>query len=250
VALLNGLSTASTRPEYQHLLALCYLEGATAREEGDQPGKGGGERAIDVLERLVQSVPEDLDYAFDLSEAYARIQVPRPPIAPETRNLIEDRFSKGLALLDKLVARNPDIPDFLAARARLRGKLGAYYRQVEQWPEAEARFHQAIADQKELVKQFPTAPYYRVWMANFSIALADALIRQNRATEARTELEQTLALLEQVLDKSPGMPRPHDLLALGYSKLAAAARQTGDKEKADEATRKAEQERAAARRTP
>jgi hypothetical protein len=49
------------------------------------------------------------------------------------------------------------------------------------------------------------------------------------------------------LEQTPGLAPPHELLALGYSKLAVALRQAGKKEQAEQASRKAEQERASAR---
>jgi len=77
----------------------------------------------------------------------------------------------------------------------------------------------------------------------FRIALADALIRRDQSGEARAELAATISTLLRRLEKRPAAPPPHDLLALGYAKLAIALRQTGENDKADEAARKAEQER-------
>lgn len=249
VAVLSALPTSVGKPEYQHLLALCYLEGAGAAE-GNRAAKGGAELAIEILEGLVRDFPGDPDYAFDLSEAYTRIQIPRPPIDPDTRRTIEDRFAKALALLDRLVTRHPDIPDFAAAKARLLDKLGAFYRQFERWPDAEANFRKAIAIQTALVKQFPEVPYYGLWLASFRIALGDTMIRQDLASQAVAELEVALASLSRELERRLETPWPHDLLALGYSKLAIALRQSGQKERAEEAARKAEEERSAARRAP
>jgi tetratricopeptide (TPR) repeat protein len=99
-----------------------------------------------------------------------------------------------------------------------------------------------------LVKQFPDVPYYGIWMATFRIAYADALIHRNQPIEARVELEETIPTLLRQLEQKPETPRPQDLLALGYSKLAIALRQIGEGDKADEAAQKAEQERNAVRR--
>jgi eukaryotic-like serine/threonine-protein kinase len=251
VALLKALPASPVAdPEYQHLLALCYLEGATVGDDRGREAKGGAERAIEILEGLVQAFPGIPDYAYDLSEAYARIHIPRPPISPETQRTIEDRFGKSLALLEKLVTQHPDIPDFLAAEARIHDKLGSFHRQMERWTEAEQNFRKAIAIQAPLVKQFPDAPYYGLWMATFRIALADALIRRNQPAEARTELEATISTLLHQLEQRPDVSSPHDLLALGYSKLAIALRQAGEKDQADEAEHKAEQERNSVRHSP
>jgi len=251
VALLKGMPAAPTaNPECQHLLALCYLEGAPAADADRPEARKGAERAIEILESLVRAFPDIPDYAYDLSEAYGRIHIPPPPIAPETQKMIEERVGKSLALLEQPVAKHPDIPDFLAAEARIHDKLGSFHRQMERWAEAEESFRKAIAIQVSLVKQFPEAPYYGFWMASFRIAHADALIRRNQPDEARTELEETISALLRQLEQRPDIPPPHDLLALGYSKLAIALRQAGERDQADEAARKAEQERKSVRRSP
>ncbi len=121
---------------------------------------------------------------------------------------------------------------------------------MERWPEAEGNFRKAIATQTALVKQFPDVPYYGVWLANFRVALGDAMTRQNRASQAVVELEEAISSLLREVGKSPDTARPHDLLALGYSRLAVALRQAGEMERADEAARKAEAERSAIRRVP
>jgi eukaryotic-like serine/threonine-protein kinase len=251
VALLNSLSASpATNPEYQHLLALCYLEGAPAPEARGPEPRGGAERAIEILEGLVRAFPGVPDYAYDLSEAYVRIRIPRPPVAPESRSSVESRLGKSLDLLQKLVARYPEIPDFAAAEARAYDKLGSFQRVMDDWAAAEQSFRKAIAVQGPLVTQFPDAPSYGLWMATFRIGLADALIRRDQPDKACLELQETIAALLRQLGQTPALAPPHELLALGYSKLAVALRQAGKKDEAEEASRKAEQERAAARGSP
>ena len=249
VSLLRALSASPpANPEYQHLLALCYLEGATV-EDGPLPEtRGEDERAIEILEGLAEAFPSIPDYAYDVSEAYSRMHIPQPPIPPEVEHTLRQRFSKSLALLERLVSKHPDVPDFLASQARVHHKLGSFHRQMEHWADAEQSFRKAIAIQALLVNQFPNAPYYGVWMATFRIALADTLIRQDQPREARAELDETISALLLELKRRPEMSFFHDLLALGYSQLEIALRQAGDETLAEEAGRKADQERNAIRR--
>lgn len=249
VALLKTLSSSpAANPEYEHLLALCFLEGAAVHDARDSETRGGAERATEILKDLVQAHPGIPDYAYDLSEAYARIHIPRPPIPRETQAMIEDRLGKSLALLEKLVALYPDVPDFPAAEARIHDKLGSFYRQLEEWGDAEQQFRKAIAIQASLIKAFPESPYHSLWMATFRIALADALIQRDRPGEARTELEHTISTLLRQLEQTPQTNRPHDLLALGYSKLAIALRKLGETDRAKEVEREGLQERSSLRR--
>ena len=251
VAWLRGLSAAPRpNPEYQHLLALCYLEGARVDESSRSAARGGAERAIEILEDLVRTFPGIPDYAYDLSEAYARTHIPRPPIPPEMQNLIEERLGKSLALLENLVLKHPEVPDFRAAEARLHHKLGSFYRQVEDWADAEQSFRKAIAIQTPLTSQFPDVLSYGYWLATFRIAQADALTRRGQPAAARLELEQTISVLALQLQKRPEMRPLHDLLASGYSMLEMALRQAGERGLADEAARKAERERNVGRGRP
>ena len=251
VTLLKDLSASEPdNPEYQHLLALCYLEGAPVTDEPGSETKGGDERAIAILQNLVEAFPNIPDYAYDLSEAYAQMHIPEPPIPPEVENTVEQHYKKALALLEKLVVEHQDVPDFRASEARIHHKLGSFYGQMEHWDDAEQNFRKAIAIQSPLVKQFPDAPYYGLWMANFHIALADALTRLNRSAEARSELNETISALLAELNQRPDMDALHDMVALAYSQLEIALRQAGENDQADEAARKAEQERNSVRRSP
>ncbi len=246
VVLLKAFpASPSDNPEAQHLLALCYLEGAPAEADRRPGAKAGAEVSIEILERLVQAFPGNPDFACDLSEAYARIHIPPPPIAPEIGEKIEDRLTKAVALLERLTAQHPEIPDFPAAEARAYDKLGSFHRHLKDWGKAERDFRQAITLQGPLVTQFPNAAHYGLWMAAFRIALADALLHRNEAQEARNILEETITTMTRQLEQRPELPRPHDLLALGYSRLEMALRQLGERELANEAAQKAYKEKAA-----
>jgi eukaryotic-like serine/threonine-protein kinase len=241
VTLLSSLAASTdVNPECQHLLALCYLEGAPG--EGRERG-GGDERAIRILEELVKRYPKVTDYAYDLSEAYVRLHIPDPPIPREVEDTIEERFQKASTLLEQLVAEHSDVPDFLAFQARVHHKLGSFYQQIDRWPDAERNFRKAITCQLRLLEQFPDAPYYTLWMATFRLALADALIRRDQPGEARSELESAISILSLQLKQRPDLNSFHEVLARAYSQLEKALRRIGEKEKADDAARKAEQER-------
>ena len=178
VTLLKSLlASPPANPDYPHLLALCYLEGAMVERDRGPERRAGDERAIEILEGLVEAFPGVPDYAYDLSEAYARIHIPPPPVRPEDRRDIERRFNQALVLLEKLVLQHPEVPDFAAAEARLHHKLGSFHRQLGRWPDAAESFRKAVALHANLVKQFPDAPYYGLWMETFRLALEDALNR-------------------------------------------------------------------------
>lgn len=248
VALLKSLPAAtSTRPEYQHLLALCYLEGATVEGVREPAGEEGDERAIQILHDLAKNFPDIPDYAYDLSEAYARIHLPPPPIRPEDQRDIEERLNQARALIENLVRQHPDVPEFLASQARIHHKLGAFQRQIERWPEAETCFRQAVAVQSRLVKQFPT-PYYNLWMATFRIALADAMDRCGQVDAARAELESTIATLSRELQRSPELGGLQDLLAMAKQQLEKTQRQTGQQAPEDDPARQTIRERNPGRR--
>ena len=59
-----------------------------------------------------------------------------------------------------------------------------------------------------------------------------------------------MAMLVRQVAQRPEIRLPDEVLALRYSKLAVALRQTEERDRAEEAARNAEQERIAVRRTP
>lgn len=240
VALLEELPP---EPRCQHLLALCYLEGAPLDKSHDSGPRAGDERAIEILEGLVKAQPDVPDYVYDLSEACARIHVPQPPVPPDDQQIVEERFHRAAALLDKLVAQHPNIPEYLAAQAHIYHKLGSFFRQTDRMADAEQSLRRAMAIQYSLVEQFPNAPYYKVWLGTFQIALGDVLIRSNQLQEARSMLEEAVAMLTRLLIDQPEMTFIHSQLARGYSNLAIALRQSGQREAAARAEQRAEQER-------
>lgn len=244
VALLEEL--AQQRPDesrYQHLLALCYLEGAPLRESQGAGPRGGADHAIAILEDLVKAKPDMPDYAYDLSEAYARMHVPRPPIGPEDQQMAEEHFRKAAAILDKLVAQHPNLPEYLTAQAHIYHKLGAFFRQTDRFSEADQSLRKAIAIQSSLVAQFPNAPYHRVWLGTFQVALGDVLIRSRQPQEAHLVTEEAIDMLTRLLTDYPEMQFLRTQLVRGYSNLAIALRQSGQREAAAQAEQRAEQER-------
>jgi tetratricopeptide (TPR) repeat protein len=244
VTLLKELSGKSPgNPEYQHLLALCYLEGAPMGNERRAAARGGNEQAIALLESLVSAYPGSADYAYDLSEAYARMHIPRPPVAPDLETQIDERLGKALALLEGLVTKHPEAPEFLAFEARVYHKRGSFYQQVGHWPEAEHSFRSAIACQQRLLAQFPDVQPYIAWMTAYRFSLADALFRQDQPTAARTEIEETIAALRTQLEQNPDLNSLHELLASSYTQLEKLLRKTGERAEAEAAARKAKAER-------
>jgi serine/threonine protein kinase len=244
VALLEELTQQRpTEPQHQHLLALCYLEGVPLGESDASGPRAGDERAIEILEGLVKALPDVPDYAYDLSEAYARMHVPRPPIPPDDQEMVEEHFHKAAALLDRLVAQHPNIPEYLTAQAHVYHKLGAFFRQTDRLAEAQQSLRKAISIQSSLVEQFPNAPYHRVWLGTFQIALGDVLLRSRQPSEACPILDKAIGMLTSLLTDQPEMAFVHGQLARAYSNLAVALRQSGQREAAAQAERQSEQER-------
>lgn len=244
VALLEELTQQQpAEPQCQHLMALCYLEGAPVRQPRGSGPQGGDERAIEILEGLVKARPDVPDYAYDLSQAYARMHVPRPPIPPEDQQKAEERFHRAAAILDKLVSQRPNIPEYLTAQAQIYHKLGDFLRQTDRFTEAEQSLRKAISVQSALVEQSPNTPYYKIWLGTFQIALGDVLTRSSHPQEARSILEEATAMLTRLLADQPGMTFIHSQLSRAYSNLAVALRQSGQRDAAIQADQRAGQER-------
>ena len=93
------------------------------------------------------------------------------------------------------------------------------------------------------MEQFPNAPYYKLWLGTFQIALGDVLTRSNQLPEACAILEGAVGMLTRLLADQPEMTFIHGQLSRGYSNLAVALRQLGRRDAAAQAEQRAEQER-------
>ncbi len=233
-----------SRPDYAHMLALCYRDrGMELQRHDPEAARRAIGQATELLEQLVAASPQVQDYRYDLSEAYAAGD-PRLPPPPGTTDAETVRqLRRALRLSEKLVTENPYIPHYLASQAHIHHKLSAILSRTREWDEAEKSHRKAIEIQSSLVEQFPGVPSYSLWLGLFRNSLAHLLLERKRLPEARTLLGGTASMLTDLLSRNPEMWYIHGLLDQTYMTLATVLRRDGKRDLACESERHAAEHR-------
>jgi tetratricopeptide (TPR) repeat protein len=245
IAILEDLRrTEPDNPSMRHLQALCYREIVPDR---DQAGGGQIDRAIALLEGLVEDFPRLADYQFDLCETYAAVEAPGKGPGPPSPRQAQRRLSSALEVARRLTAGHPNVPEYLASRARLHHKYADLLRRTHRLADAIEHNREALTIQRGLVEGFPEIAGYRVWEAAFGNALAECLLRDGRGAEARRLAGETIDRLDAMRSGDPEMWYLHGLLADAHRTLAGALRGQGLAERAEKADRLADAHRAALR---
>ena len=141
--------------------------------------------------------------------------------------------------------------------ARIKNELGQLDTSRRQVAEAR-QSHLAALALLEADATLPSAPatlrfelartYFFLGIQERPLPAADPrqAVRPAQTRDAqRGTLAKAVELLRELPSSPPANPEYQHLLALGYSRLEVARRRAGEQDKADEAARKAEQERGA-----
>lgn len=231
--------------EYRRLLACCYRD-LPSRPSAASPQEAfaSADKAIEILRKLATDFPDVPDYRFDLSKTYAEVALPdRQPNAALTA-AIEERLRQSLLLSERLMAENPNVPEYAASHVHSLYLLTESLRFSRRPNEAETTLRKALALQSTLAEQFPTVNSYLAWQAILQESLAKMLADRGLATEARTLLDSALATLDQVLKRDPqAAGYVHNLQGRCDRNLAEVLTQLGQPEKAAEVFRRARERR-------
>ena len=251
-------------PDYQQLLALCYLErskqvrwtsGAAAEEALAQ--------AVGLLQALIAQYPRNPDYRFTLSEVYSTRRADDPNAQASELAAIEQRQLQALKLLEELHREHPNVPDYLVSQIKVRHNLGAWNKRFEKLGAAAEHLRQALQLQEPLTQAHPTLSSNVIRTMLLRETYADVLVRlageESRAdaTAGRTHLlaaaeqwQQSEAMLKGITGKDERFQRMLDhRLGVCYRKLAEIHRELGD-EAAASAFEKQAQEYPSAWRGP
>jgi tetratricopeptide (TPR) repeat protein len=232
-------------PDYRHLLARCYREVSSHWfGRGAEFPPDAASRATTLLEKLVEEHPDVPDYRYELSETYAMLDA-RGPFAPKaidraagqrSRQMLE----KALAISEELVAEHPNIPDYAVSQVHLRLRLTGIL-QASDRSRAQDNLRKARDLQSTLVRRFPQNYSYKFWMAVIYESLAGLLNESGQLPEARSALQDSIALCQEVLQHDPQAGHIRFMLAHNYASLADLLRRMGEEQAAAEALRQAEQ---------
>ncbi len=187
-------------PEYQLLLACCFRDQPPQRGPGGPDGSGGsggrggvpggpggrggaggrggfpaekrgGERAIELLSKLVQDFPKVPDYRYELCETLTRVGFfqrlnPQDGL-PDGPQMLRD----AVKLSGELMSQYPSVPLYTASHANALDKLGVKLLESHQLDDAENSLTEAVKLQSGLVRQHPKVVAYGFALSMMQTAL-------------------------------------------------------------------------------
>ena len=200
IALLDKLIAESpSDPACRRLLALCYrdrLPGIPLDQNAD-PLKD----AARILEELVDEYPDVSDFRFDLAQTYALWDV---RILPSDFHVTAEKdLGKALEILEHLVVEHPHVPSYLMARIHVLHKLADILRRSDRLGLAKTTIEKALVYQKSLSHRFPGNSSYAQWTVVIQNSLARLLRDLGRLTEAEQLLEDSLGILDPLMETEP-----------------------------------------------
>jgi serine/threonine protein kinase len=225
IGILEALIRENPRvPDYQQLLARCYREKWFIRlGPGVEPSAEAFDKAIQILEKLVADFPDNPDYRYDLSKMYA---APVGPFArPEAPGGALESLKKALDISEALVAEHPQVPNYSISQVDIRLKLAGA---LEAGNGAEVNLRRALELQTSLARRYPEVSSYGFWKAAVQGALASFLHRQGRLAEARSAFEDSVTVLERLLEAGQDEHKTKAAAFFLSESLGALARVLGD----------------------
>jgi serine/threonine protein kinase len=238
VDLLQALLEQSpSAPEYRRLLAQCYRAMAAPpfapRREGES--LASLQQATKILEELVKDFPDVADYRYDLCQIYTMPRFRWSGVRKDVRPGTEERLQLALSMSERLVAEHPHVPDYAALRVQVLSQHAEAMRWTGRRIQAEASFREALAIQSLLVEQFPEVARFKLSQTYLQKSLAEVLKSQKKLDEARSLLEQSVAILKELSEHDHAAPFARMSMSPHYAALADVLSQLGEEEAAAEA---------------
>jgi serine/threonine protein kinase/Tfp pilus assembly protein PilF len=226
----------SKGPEVRYLTARTYHElgnvliGFAASEARRE--------ALQRLEALATDYPSVPDYRAELAEALMSVN-PRP-LLPMQKQQAEKRTRRALELAEELARSYPEAPEYRALAARARQRLGLVLASQGKNDEAIREMRQSLATLRDLEGRIASGSGQRSLHLETRLVLAETLRHKGELTEARTLLEQTIPDLERLVKLMPRNKILRSSLQRAYTSLSRVWTKLGDKTKAAQYQRKAD----------
>ena len=239
--------------EYQYLLALCYRDRWTMRNDD------GNDRAIEILEELAERFPVVPEYRFELCATYAAASSrwPKPRSSEqEASPPAKDHLTPAYAISKQLVAEHPHVPTYTAMHASLCHRMASRLRnqtggdddeERKRMRNAEDFYRESLQRLAPLADRFPQTFIYRMSVARIEESFAEFLLRGGDETnlpEAKLLAESSVARLAVPEDSSERDQRMMLFpLAKSYMTLIEIAKAMGEEESVEEVTKQLNQVR-------
>jgi len=225
---------------YQHLSVASRRRGprdGDHRAKDNQEGKDCAERAIEILEGLIDDFPDNPHYKRELALVFAFASEPQDVDREVIRST--ERLTRGVAMMEKLVDAYPDVPEYRYTLAFCHHARAGVLWQAGQVEQASKHCRQSVALGKVLVKEFPDVLRYRAQLLRALHSLAAIHRHHNQPREARDVLEEVIAIASSFLPVAGRAGPPVHVLVSAYADLAEIQEELNEPHLAEQARQKA-----------
>jgi tetratricopeptide (TPR) repeat protein len=271
VDLLNGLvSEFPDVAKYHFLMAQCHLEFTHGFRENRELAAGHRLAAIDILETLIQMMPDNPDYLHQLGVAYERRYVEWNPLIWIPRSLqpllldasaessdrdgtslpsaadVEQDMLLSVMYSGELIRKQPRVPASMMSHILGLSRLADVQAYQHKDIQAEQSLREALRLLDEAVTRFPEQALLGAIRRNrIELFLGKLLVDRQEYAEARDLLEPLVERIDLTAgSSSPGTPpAPHDARFMAYHLLASVLENLGETEAAERNASRADRAR-------
>ena len=231
----------------------CSLLGNVYRElASDAPAQrtdkdaAAERKALDIFGRLVKENPKSPRYRYELMETLSELNVFGAAVDAASVPVAESNLRTARSIGEQLVEDYPHSVDYSLALIHTCFKLGRIVEsqsdvqdpseRARRLHQAEQCYRQARDLQRFLVRRFPRATAYQVWLAMFQQDLARVEREVGRFAQSKQLLDESIRILTR--DRNPADPKVTAMLANSYDGLQLTLASMGLEHQASEAERR------------
>lgn len=178
---------------------------------------GHWEKAVEAYAHVLALDPRDTEARKYLLGAMSRLA--RSKTTGSDREKEVPLFREALAVLRKLVATHPEVPDYQQDQAGVLNLLGNLLQEMGKRAEAESAYREALALRQKLADTFPKVPGYQNELADSRERLGWLLAGWGNRPEAHLAYRQAIAAREKLAASFPQNPGYRRALAGSYYRL-------------------------------
>lgn len=245
IEILDGLGTVASVPKHQHLLAVCLFELAhDAVDLRTDVDRDADTRALRILEKLCEQYPQRHEYRYSLLDALTQIDLRASQLlSEETLESLRERLEQALPIAEELVAARSDVAIYASTLSQASYQLGLILEHLaddaadrdsrEILVEAERHYRKAVNRQTSLVRRYPKAYGYQVWLSVFQIHLCRIEHQQRQLDQAHVLITRAIRGLEKLPAEYSDDDSVRRISARAYAQLGFILEDRGRRDRAD-----------------
>lgn len=195
-ASIQLLERAGDSPEIRYLLARCYQD--TANRGRGQTDPEAAAKARETFLQLVDEFPDVTDYRFALCLTWAASDPGRTNRSPAEFETLSTQFQQAVHHSAELVRRHPNEPAYHLLHGQLTVKLANVLSRARHPTESREAFESAMRIHNNLATSFPDSLPCLIAQAHSKVEFARQLSRFGETERARSLIEESIQLLEQL----------------------------------------------------